>query len=59
MFYRVNVLREQKHQQMCDLGDLHESRNILTDNAQRLANECEDCKDKQRELIVRYVLSKR
>lgn len=52
-FSRVGILNEQKRSQLSDLEQLQEIRNNLTENAERLANMCEDCKEKQSDLKER------
>ena len=53
--YRVGILREQKEQQKSDLNSLEELRSSLAEGAESLGNECENCKEKQEEILRRLV----
>ncbi|WAR02636.1 NUP88-like protein [Mya arenaria] len=44
---------DQKEQQRSELGSLQGSRNELSENAERLANMCEECKEKQEDILKR------
>ena len=54
--FRVGILKEQKDQQRSDLNKLDELKSILEEGAERLGVECEECKDKQEEILKRYVI---
>ena len=53
---RVGILKEQKEQQKSDLNNLEDLRSTLGERTEGLAVECEDCKEKQEELLRRLVL---
>ncbi|XP_053375397.1 nucleoporin 88-like [Mercenaria mercenaria] len=50
---RVTMYKDQKEQQESDIQTLQESRNILSNNAEQLAVSCEECKEKQEEILKR------
>ena len=47
------VLKEQKGQQEDDLQQMNESRNIVVLGAKQLANSCEECKERQEDILKR------
>ena len=47
------MYKVQRGQQEADLRDLQESRNKLSDNAEQLGVSCEECKEKQEEILNR------
>ena len=51
----MGILKEQKEQQRSDLNNLEDLRSILGERTEGLAVECEDCKEKQEELLRRLV----
>ncbi|XP_052220932.1 nucleoporin 88-like isoform X2 [Dreissena polymorpha] len=50
---RAAILREHKDQQLGDLSVLLQSRDSLSENAERLAGLCEECKETQEDLMKR------
>ena len=55
--FRVGILKEQKDQQKSDLNNLEDLRSTLGENTERLAVECEECKEKQEEILKRLVVN--
>uniref|UniRef100_H2YPL5 Nucleoporin Nup88 n=1 Tax=Ciona savignyi TaxID=51511 RepID=H2YPL5_CIOSA len=50
---RVNLLSDLKLNQLDELHRLGDMKEVLTDNAEKIANDYEDCKERQESLMIR------